>query len=64
MSEEGRAPGRVRRTASRVAASARNLERSPKVLTAAKLAREVRERRHFGVKGVPSDVTAYSVSRA
>ena len=41
MSGEGRAPGRVRRTASRVAASARNLERSPKVLTAAKLAREL-----------------------
>lgn len=41
MSEAGRAPGRLRRTASRVAASARDLDHHPKVLTAAKLAREL-----------------------
>jgi adenylate cyclase len=35
------APGRVRRTASRVAASARGFDRHPKVLIAAKLAREL-----------------------
>ncbi len=41
MSEEGRAPGRLRRTASRVATSARRFDGHPKAVTAAKLAREL-----------------------